>query len=247
MLPDEYVPIKDDDNINTESESRFLRLSKALEDGQSLMIRLCSNYRSGHSAFGYFYFDLEGKPHHSPTFPTDYEDVIGFSYDAKKKASAQNRELDPRRDERDVPKRFAALTAIVHRCPASSDETQSFEEGKLMIVDLTQINLLKMVDALFNEEEYAIDDNQPAGYVIKITRTVKKGKTSYEAINLLKRVHKAEQALWDEQGGDKIYVPAIFTGADPFEGRPDGGGDAPGQPPARAAKRGQLGEDADWS
>lgn len=253
MLPDAYVPVKDDKNIDSDSESRFLRLSKALEDGQSLLVRFCGNYRSGHSSFGYFYFDMgeapdwKGRPHHSSSFPEDYEDRIGFSFEAKRKATAQGRELDVRRDERDVPKRFAALTAIVHRCPSDSKATQSFDEGKLMIVDFTQVNLLKMIDTLFAEEEYAIDDNQLANYVIKITRAVKKNKTSYEHMPLLKRVGKAEQALWDEQGGNKIYVPAIFTGADPFEGQPADGGDAPGQPPERAARRGEMGEDADWS
>ena len=247
MLPAEYVPYNEDDNISSSGESRFLRLSKALEPNQSILIRFCSNYRSGHSAFGYYYFDLEGKPHHSPDFPTDYEDKIGFDFDAKKKAAAQGRELDERRDKRDVPKRFAALTAIVHRCPSDPKTTQSYEDGKVVIADFTQVNLLKMIDALFEEEEYAIDDNQPASYVIKITRTSKNNKTSYEHMPLLKRVHKSEQALWDEQGGDRIYVPAIFTGGDPFEGRPAGEEGGPATERPKAARRGELGEDSDWS
>jgi hypothetical protein len=242
MLPEGYVPVNEDTNIES-GDSRFLRLSKALEAGQSLQLRFCGNYRSGHAAFGYFYFDLEGRPHHSRVFPEDYEDKIGFSYDAKKKAQAQGRDLDPRRDERDVPKRFAALTAIAHRCPADTKAAQSYEQGKLVIADLTQMNLLKMIDTLFQEEEYAIEDSELAGYVIKITRVVKNGKTSYEPISLLKRVHKAEQALWDEEGGPKVYVPAIFSGGDPFEGRPAEGAEEDGGVAPVSTRRDDLGAD----
>jgi hypothetical protein len=242
MLPASYVPVNEDSNVRS-GESRFLRLSKALNPNETLLIRLCGNYVSGHSAFGYFYFNLEGRPHHSQDFPEDYEDKIGFSYDAKRKAEAQSRDLDPRRDERDVPKKFAALTAIAHKCPADPKAAQSYDDGRLVIVDLTQINLLEMIDTLFAEEEYAIEDNGLANYVIKITRLSKGGKTSYSPISLMKRVSKTEQALWDAEGGPKVYVPAIFSNGDPFEGRPADGALEDGGVRPVAAKRDDLGAD----
>jgi hypothetical protein len=247
MLPDTYIPLSEDPNVQTESDSHFLRFNKALEANETLVLRLAGNYRSGHSAFGYFYFDLENppRPHHSPEFPTDYEDKIGFSFDAKRKAKAQGRELDIRRDERDTPKRFAALTAIYHKCPSDPNAAQSYANGKVVIADFTQPSLLELIDTLFHEEEYAIEDGQLAGYVIKVTKTVKNGKTSYKAVSLTKRVSKEEQALWDAEGAG-IYVPAIFTGADPFEGKPADGDDSLGQPPARAAARDGLGADSEW-
>jgi hypothetical protein len=245
MLPPSYVPVDDDENTKQESESRFLRFSKALDDGESLLLRLCGNYLSGHGIFGYFYFDLEGKPHHSVDYPEDYEDSIGFSFDAKKKAAIQGRELDIRRDERDVPKRFAALTAIVHKCP-SGKESQSYDEGRLVIADFTQVKLLKMIEGLFNEEEYFIEDNEPASYVLRVTKTMKKGKTDYDCLPLTKRVAPAEKTLWVEEGREKIYVPAIFNSGDPFEGRP-ADGVMPSAAPSKSREADDLGADKEWN
>lgn len=246
MFPESYVPVDEDENAKQEGESRFLRFSKALDDGGSLLLRLCGNYSSGHAVFGYFFFDLEGKPHHSVDYPENYEDIIGFSFDSKKKATLQNRELDPRRDERDVPKRFAALTAIVHKCPSSSKESQSYDEGRVVIADFTQVALLKLIEGLFREEEYFIEENEPASYVLRVTKTIKKGKTNYDCLPLTKRVSPAEKSLWAEEGKEKIYVPAIFSSGDPFEGRPAGGGEMISAPPS-SRNSDELGADKEWN
>jgi hypothetical protein len=216
FLPPDY---KDSRTIKKETgaggDPRYVDPGK-LEDGASIIIRPCGTFGSSHVICGYEYFSETNKrTRRFPEFPEDYLEDIGLSYEGRLKQTG----------EKDTPKYFLAFACL-------AQETNQFS-----IIFVPQLKLREKLERIFAIPDYAMEEGGVANFYLTISRTGIKKDTTYDAIAVLKPASDAIKERWEEAKG-KIYLPALYDGADPFQG-----------PPAKAtktpAKRGQPPEATD--
>jgi hypothetical protein len=218
-----FLPInyKDSKTVKKETgaggDPRYIDPSK-LEDGQSVVIRPCGTFGSGHVICGYQYFsETIKRTRRFPEFPENYLDDIGLTYEGRTKNTG----------EKDTPKYFLAFTCL-------AQETNQFS-----IVFVPQLKLREKLERIFAIPDYAMEEGGIANFYLTLSRTGLKTDTSYDAIAVLKPASDAIKERWQEAKG-KIWLPALYDGADPFAGQP--AESAKGQAPV---KRGQPPEPTD--
>lgn len=220
-LPSNYVKADQED---PSAPSKYFQLKK-LANGESATIRLCGSASSGHCIAGYQYFTMEGRPRRFEQFPKNYLDDIGLSFEGKRNGTG----------ERGFPSFFLAW-AIKRK---GADGYQ--------IIDITQLKVRTQIEAVLSIEDYNIPDGQLANFYLEITRKDQKGDNgkafnAYTVTPVLKAPTAAEAKDW-AAAADSIWLPALFEGGDPFEGRPNGAANPAAAPvPAR---RDGLGADQD--
>jgi hypothetical protein len=198
IFPDNYVSASE----NEAGPSRYFKLGK-LKDGEATTIRLCGTFASGHALCGYGYFTAEGRPRRFPTFPRDFLDDIGLSYEGKTKNTG----------EKDKPSFFLSWVCL-------RKEAEDFQ-----IIDISQKKVREQIEAILGMEDYSISDGEMANFYLTIKRAGTGLDTNYTVVPTLKVAAKADQQRWsDARSG--IYLPAIYEGGDPFAG-PPAGGEAP--------------------
>jgi hypothetical protein len=198
IFPDNYVSASDSET----GPSRYFKLGK-LKDGESTTIRLCGTFVSGHAICGYSYFTMEGRPRRFPTFPKDYLDDIGLTYEGKTKNTG----------EKDKPSFFLSWACL-------RKEAEDFQ-----IIDISQKKVREQIEAILDMEDYTIADGEMANFYLTIKRAGTGLDTNYTVVPTLKVAAKADQQRWADARGD-IFLPALYEGGDPFGGRPAEGGEA---------------------
>jgi hypothetical protein len=212
FLPPSY---KDSKTIKKESgaggDPRYIDPSK-LADGESIVIRPCGTYGSGHVICGYEYFSEANKrTRRFPEFPENYLEDIGLSYDGRKNKTG----------EKDAPKYFLAFACL------------SKESGQFSIIFVPQLKLREKLERIFAIPDYAIEEGGIAPFYLTVSRTGLSTDTVYDAIPTLKPADEEVKAKWEEAKA-RIYLPALYDGADPFQGPPAKATRTPvkkGQPP----------------
>lgn len=215
FLPPTY---KDSKTVKKESgaggDPRYIDPSK-LEDGESINVRPCGTFGSGHVICGYEYFsETTKRTRRFPEFPEDYLEDIGLSYDGRMKQTG----------EKDTPKYFLAFAC------------HSKENNAFSIIFVPQLKLREKLERIFAIPDYAMEEGGLAPFFLTISRTGIKKETTYDAIPTLKPAAGAIKTAWEEAQA-KIYLPALYDGADPFQGPP--------AKAARPAKKGQPPEATD--
>lgn len=198
ILPTNYIPSNESDPEAPSQPSRYVKAS-SIPDGKSLTLRLCGTAGSGHVISGYSYFTMEGAPRRFPTFPKDYLDDIGLTFEGKKNGTG----------EKDRPIFFLSWA-----CQVKGEE-------EFKIIDITQRKIREQLEAVLAMEDYTVETGKMANFFITINRTGEKLKTAYTVIPTLKVAPKAEQERW-EQAAAGLWLPALFEGGDPFAGKPSG-------------------------
>lgn len=213
VFPANYVATNQEDPA---VPAKYFELKK-LADGETTTIRLCGTAGSGHVIAGYQYFTMEGKPRRFPTFPKNYMDDIGLTYEAKKSGGT----------EKAAPTFFLAWAC------------KRKEADDYQVFDITQLKVREAIEAILKIEDYTIDVGEMANFYVTITRRGLKTDTKYDVTPVLKAPSAAEAKHWRSRA-DSIWLPALFEGGDPFEGRPAGAA-APFQEPL--TRRDELGAD----
>lgn len=200
------------------STSRYFN-AKKLKDGEATTLRLCGTPSSDHAICGYTYFTMEGRPRRFPQFPKAYLEDIGLTYEGKTKGTG----------ERDKPSFFLSWVCLRKENP---DEFQVF--------DITQGKIREQIEAVLSMEDYEVLGGEMANFFLTITRKGTGTDTAYTVVPTLKVATKADQQRWiDAKGG--IYLPALYEGGDPFNGRPSTPAPAPAGTPI--THRDELGAD----
>jgi hypothetical protein len=213
IFPDNYIPASE----NEAGPSRYFKLGK-LKDGESTTIRLCGTFASHHALCGYSYFTMEGRPRRFPTFPRDFLDDIGLTYEGKTKNTG----------EKDKPSFFLSWTCL-------RKEAEDFQ-----IIDISQKKVREQIEAILGMEDYAILDGEMANFYLTIRRTGTGLDTNYTVVPTLKVAAKADQQRWAD-AKDGIYLPALYEGGDPFAGKPAEG--VASTSPTPLTHRDELGAD----
>ena len=203
-LPSNYVPANQEDPA---VPSKYFQLKK-LADGETTTLRLCGNAATGHCIAGYQYFTAEGKPRRFEAFPKNYAEDIGLSYEGKLKKTG----------EKAFPTFFLAW--VIKRKGVDGYQ----------VLDITQQKVREQIEAVFSIEDYVIPDGQLANFYLNITRKGTGTDTTYTVTPVLKAPTAAEAKDWAAIA-ESIWVPALFSGGDPFDGRPNGAPDPVPAPP----------------
>lgn len=213
MLPPNYKDAKTcKQEMNSGGDPRYIDPSK-LSDGETINVRPCGTYASGHVIGGFEYFSETAKrTRRFPEFPEEYLNDIGLTWEGKNKGTG----------EKDQPKYFLAMTVL------------SKESGQFSILFIPQLKLREQMERTFGIEDYMYEGDSIAPYYFSITRTGLKKDTTYYATPALKPADPDSIERW-EAARNGIWLPALFDGADPFAGRPATAKGKPakgkGQPP----------------
>lgn len=227
LLPDNY---KTADVIRKEQYKKDPRYIEPgdLPDGGAIDIRFCGTHSSGHVIAGYQYFSTTMKrTRRFPTFPEDYADDIGLSFDARKNGT----------NEKDKPEYFLSLCCLAR------------ESNSFAIITFPKWKLRQQIEAILGMADYQVEDGAMAPFYLSIRRLGVKENTNYTVIPTLKPPTVAEKRRWEEAKGS-IWLPALFEGADPWAGPPAGARVA-GLPPTSQDDLGadtevMAGEAATW-
>jgi len=198
MLPPSYKDAKTcKQEMGAGGDPRYIDPSK-LSDGETINVRPCGTYGSGHLIGGYEYFSETAKrTRRFPEFPENYLDDIGLTWEGKNKGTG----------EKDTPKYFLAMVVL-------SKETDQFS-----VLFIPQLKLREQMERTFNIEDYKYEGDSIAPYYFSITRTGVKKDTTYFATPALKPATPEAAERW-AVARDGIWLPALFDGADPFAGKP---------------------------
>ena len=198
MLPPSYKDAKTcKKEMGSGGDPRYIDPSK-LSDGETINVRPCGTYGSGHLICGYeYYSETAKKTRRFVDFPEDYLEDIGLSYAGKTQGTG----------EKDSPKYFMAMVVL-------SKETEQFS-----VLFVPQLKLREQLERTFAIDDYQYEGDAIAPYYFAINRTGVKKDTVYSAIPALKPATPAAIERW-EKARDGIWLPALFDGADPFAGKP---------------------------
>ena len=206
FLPDNYRPASGSNSGGSDKKSRYFE-TKQLGDGESTTFRLCGLHDTGHVIAGWQYFTEEGRPRRFPTFPDNYLDDIGLTYEGKTKGTG----------ERDKPRYFLSFVAF------------SKEAGDFLVYTFTRRDLREQLEETLSMEDYTTLPSGLANFYLTLKRKGAELDTTFTLIPTLKAPTKSDEKAWSEVA-DSIWLPALFVGADPFAGKPVGGEPA-GLPP----------------
>jgi hypothetical protein len=198
MLPPGYKDAKAcKKEMGGGGDPRYLDPSK-MEDGETINVRPCGTYASGHLICGYEYFsETQKKTRRFEEFPEDYLEDIGLSYKGRIEKTG----------EKDTPKYFMAMVVL------------SKEADQFMILNVPQLKLRGQMERVFAIDDYAYEGDAIAPYYFSINRTGIKKETEYMATGVLKPASPEAIERW-EKAKAGIWLPALFDGADPFAGKP---------------------------
>lgn len=198
MLPPTYKDAKTcKQEMGAGGDPRYIDPSK-LADGETINVRPCGTYGSGHLVCGYEYFSETMKRTRRFTeFPENYLEDIGLSYKGRVEKTG----------EKDTPKYFLAMVVL------------SKELDQFCVLMVPQLKLREQLERTFAIEDYQYEGDAIAPYYFSINRTGLKTDTVYYATPALKPATPEAVERW-EKAKAGIWLPALFDGADPFAGRP---------------------------
>lgn len=217
FLPDNYRPASgsNQSNSNDDKKSRYFE-TKQLADGESTTFRLCGLHDTGHVIAGWQYFTEAGRPRRFPTYPENFLDDIGLTYEGKVKGTG----------EKDKPKYFLSFVGL------------SKEANDFIVYTFTRRDLREQLEETLAMEDYRTLPSGLANFYLTLKRKGTGTDTTFTLIPTLKAPTKADEKAWAD-AAESIWLPALFVGGDPFAGKP-AGAEPSGLPPTY---RDELGAD----
>ena len=227
FFPTDYKRESDASNSKSEPNPKYFQFdSKNLKDGESISFRPCGQFESGHVVTGFQYFTKDGNIRRFSKYPTDYSSDIGLTYAAKNATGKELDDLIKEGKDKDRPKQFLSFVAIF---PDRKD---------FVCVTILQKTVRALLEDILDMEDYIFLPSDVANFTLTAKRKGEKIETTYTLAPVLKVPSAAFEKKW-EDAKDRIWLPALYEGADPFDGKPDGG-KTQGLPPSR---RDELGAD----
>lgn len=220
FFPDDYRYADSDKNTTSQSNDIYWKPSK-LEAGSKAEIRMLGGenaFRDGYVIAGYEYFTRDGVSR-TPTYPSKWRENAGLAY--------QYRELTPEAKE-DKYKEIAAMPQeeqVKHlNAPKAFLSFVACIKGepKLQVVTITQRQIRAQLEEYLNmPEDFTWGDNGVANFKFSLSKKGSGKDTTYvtTATPFNRALPKDLASEWDEKKAD-IYLPALFEGGHPFEGRP---------------------------
>lgn len=200
FLPTDYRPASGspaNSDSKAPNEKYFECSGKYIKDGESARLRPCGTFDTGHVIAGFSYFSMEGRPRRFPKWPENYMDDIGLTFDAKRNGG----------EERDRPKYFLSFIAL-------RAETDDF-----VVVTLDKKTIREQFEEILAIEDYTTLPSGVSNFYINIKRKGVELNTSYLMTPTLKAPTKADEQRWAKASAG-IWLPALYSGADPFAGKP---------------------------
>ena len=218
-----------------EDDPRFFYPGQ-LGDKESITLRPCGDFNTGHMIHGFKYFahetpgDESSKKivKHFPTFPPSYEEDICYKWGhgkGKKLKNEKTGEMEAAEDK-DYPKDFVAMVACCK------------ERKGIVVATLDKKSVRDAWEAALLDEDSQVLDSGLHNWQLKITKTGEGLNTRYAAAIAFKKPTATEEKGWAEVK-DSIWLHSIYHGADPFDGRP-ANAKPEGLPPT---SRDELGQD----
>jgi hypothetical protein len=199
-------------------DPRYIDISKVPKDG-TVTVRPCGNGNSGHVIAGWqYYSESQKRTLRFPVFPDNYLEDIGLSFKGKRDKTG----------EKDSPKYFVSFAAL------------SKETGDFAIVTIAKDPPREDLEKILGMEDYQVADGEMANFTLTLGKTGSGTDTKYSVMPVLKAAPKELHTRW-KGARDKIWLPALFSGGDPFAGKP-AGGEPVGLPPTA---RDELGADSE--
>lgn len=201
-----------------------------LGDGESAVLRMCGTHASGHVIAGWQYFTSSGAPKRSIAFPSDYEKDIGLSWAGKTQGTG----------EKDKPTYFLSFAALIKG------------HKEFMVVTLTQKAIREQLEEILSMEDYfPLEGSGVANFDLTLKRKGTAKDTTWLLTPSLRKPSREVEARW-LAAKDQLWLPALYSGGDPFAGKPADAGTPAGLPPTARDEHGadvdldQMPQEEDW-
>lgn len=198
FLPTDYRPAAGSDS--KAANEKYFETRQLKEDGDTITLRPCGTHDSGHVIAGWYYFTMDGQPRRFRVFPENYESDIGLTYAGKTQGTG----------EKDRPKYFLSFVALCK------------ERDDFVIATFDKKGLREQLEEILSMDDYGQVDSGLANFFVTIKRRGAGKDTSWLLTPTLKAPTRADEKRWLD-ARDRIWVPALYDGADPWAGRPSEG------------------------
>ena len=185
-----------------------------LGPNESITLRPCGHFSSGHWVQGFQYFTLEKEVVRSATKPRekDYIDQISYKWEHGPGRTGMDKEgKTVPFEDKDYPKPFIAFTAICK------------ERKNIVVAIIDKVTIKEAIERGLSKDDTHLTPDGILNLEFTITKVVKKqGKndsTSYAVDTIFKAPGAAALKLW-KSTQDTVWTPALFDGAEPFDGKP---------------------------
>jgi len=181
-----------------------------LGPNESITLRPCGHFSSGHWIQGFQYFTLEKEVIRSATKPKekDYIDQISYKWEHGPGKTGKNKEgKTVPFEDKDYPKPFLAFTAICK------------ERKKIVVAIIDKATIKEAIERALAKDDTHLTPDQILNLEFTITKVVKGNATSYAVDTIFKAPGAAALKLW-KPTQDTVWTPALFDGAEPFDGKP---------------------------
>jgi|GEM_PF-1819914 len=213
-FPSDYVYSGDKSKEKKPIEDDRLFYAAQIGPNESITLRPCGHFTTGHWCQGFQYFTLEKELKRFATKPKekDYTSDIGYRYGhgPGKVGELKDGTIGPL-EEKDFPRQFLAFTAICK------------ERKNIVVAIIDKVTIKEAIERGLSKDDTHLTPDGILNLEFTITKVVKKqGKndsTSYAVDTIFKAPGPAALKLW-KAAQDGIWTPAVFDGADPFEGKP---------------------------
>lgn len=201
FLPDDYRPALGSGESKGPNE-KYFETRHLKDDGASITLRPCGTFSTGHVVAGWSYFTMEGQPRRFPsgTYPEHYESEIGFTYQGKTQGTG----------EKDKPKYFLSFVALCK------------ERDDFVIATFDKKTLREQFEEILSMEDYGTVSSGIANFFLTLKRKGRGTDTTWLLTPTLKAPTRADEKRWLD-AKDRIWLPALFSNADPFAGKPSDG------------------------
>ena len=181
-----------------------------LGPNESITLRPCGHFSSGHWIQGFQYFTLEKEVIRSATKPRekDYIDQISYKWEHGPGRTGTDKEgKTVPFEDKDYPKPFLAFTAICK------------ERKKIVVAIIDKATIKEAIERALAKDDTHLTPDQILNLEFTITKVVKGNATSYAVDTIFKAPGAAALKLW-KPTQDTVWTPALFDGAEPFDGKP---------------------------
>ena len=244
-LPPNYRTVEQEDALRATSRGlqnrdRFFQFSQ-IPDGQTWDFIFCGEYPT-HMICCWTYFNKDGRPVTSENEPDDQSwfNDAGWDYDLRQEIKAGKKEPERTPDKLDKPKQKLLMCCYIKQKP-----------NQICIAEIKQQGIRRKLDKyLADTENCNLMENGLYNFRLEIT-SKKAGNKKHPDYDLEryfldprgkdKKMVEKVGSVWNEQKLS-IWLPAVYTNADPFAGQP-----ATPKPPGALPPTGrdELGADLD--
>ena len=213
-------------------DNRYFNLSSLSKD-EEITLRPCGTFEDGHWIHGFVYW-VDGQPKRSPVKPLlkDYIDEIDYKFGhgpGKTRYDEKAKKEVPAEDKKS-PDKFVSFPAICK------------ERKNIVVVTIDKPGVLKDLEQALAREDTALTPDGLLNIKIIFGRPEIKPARYYSAHTVQAKPTPGEITNW-KKAKDTIWTQALFSGSDPFAGKP-ADASVEGLPPT---SRDELGADKEIS